>query len=414
MVLNSRVSMSHRPFATAAPLAYRPLNAIAAIGAGGVPQRRIQRILAELIPVLDGLHQKGKICGNISVHTVGLDELGQAHLMSLAFVSTSIADRQELLSGYAPLEFYVDDQEWPRGPWSDIYALSAVVYALIVGHSPRPANERASQDDFQPLVGLGLTNYTIEFLTAIDASLAMQPHDRPQSMTKYAEMLGLAAYLLPITAAEIVAEPSGSVKWVAAPQPMRKPPKQKIVGIISLTVAALIGAAISWAFFKAKHPVITRSELALLSSSVAVTPSLAEAQSDHQANGNNQSPENRNTSSETETDGLLVPSIPPRSEELFAVQPDGNSGSRVTSETGKTTAKVAKAAPALIKVAINVRPWGEIVIDGESRGITPPLKTVMLRPGKYAVTIINSARPPYSTTLMVTPDKPAIITHAFR
>ncbi|WP_329957673.1 PEGA domain-containing protein [Bordetella petrii] len=63
---------------------------------------------------------------------------------------------------------------------------------------------------------------------------------------------------------------------------------------------------------------------------------------------------------------------------------------------------------------MNVRPWGEILVNGVSRGVTPPLKTLRLPPGKYSVTVRNSAQAPYRTTLEVRAGKPAMITHVFR
>lgn len=71
------------PFAGAAPLAHRPLSAIAATAAGGVPQARIKRLLGELVPQLASVHEQGHICGDITVDSVGLDESGRAHLLAL-------------------------------------------------------------------------------------------------------------------------------------------------------------------------------------------------------------------------------------------------------------------------------------------------------------------------------------------
>src|SRR5690606_24633448 len=103
------------PFVGAEPLALRPLSAIAATIAGGVPQERIQRIIAELIPALQALHQKGQICGDISVHSVGLDESGHAHLMALSPDKDPSLRLQNLTTGYAPFELYTEAPDWPRG-----------------------------------------------------------------------------------------------------------------------------------------------------------------------------------------------------------------------------------------------------------------------------------------------------------
>src|SRR3546814_8895645 len=60
-----------------------------------------------------------------------------------------------------------------------------------------------------------------------------------------------------------------------------------------------------------------------------------------------------------------------------------------------------QAPPPPVRVSTNVRPWGEIMVNGVSRGVTPPLKTLRLVPGRYSVTIRNAAQTPYHTTLEV-------------
>ena len=77
------------PFSGAAPLALRPLSAIAATAAGGVPEARIKRLLSDLLPSLMSLHAQGEICGDISLDTVGMDEGARAHLLPELVVARS-------------------------------------------------------------------------------------------------------------------------------------------------------------------------------------------------------------------------------------------------------------------------------------------------------------------------------------
>lgn len=416
MAFSSGFSTPRSPFANAAPLAHRPLSAIAATIAGGVAQRRIQRILTELIPVLEALHQKGRICGDISVHSVGFDEAGQAHLMALAFHAAPADRLQALTSGYAPFELYTESSDWPLGPWTDLYGLSAVVYSLVAGQSPPAATERAIYDDYRPLIGLGLTKYTDEFLQGIDAGLALRPVDRPQTMQAYAESLGLTAFA-PIdgSAPETVDLPV--LRLAVKDGSTRRHSVRRTIRIVLLGIATL-GVAVYWSGRLAgeSQQVIVHSEPAAISLDVAgiarffsipaVDLSPAAVDSSERANADDVN------ESVLRTPELDTPSIrqkPPAQREVGA-------SAILKKSAPPTTAAIKADRKALIpvKVGINVRPWGEIVIDGVSRGVTPPLKTVMLRPGKYTVTIRNNAREPYNTTLVVTADKPAVITHAFR
>ena len=56
-----------------------------------------------------------------------------------------------LKPGYAPIEQYAEMPGVKQGPWTDIYALGAVVYFTITGRTPPPAVGRMMQDVYEPL-----------------------------------------------------------------------------------------------------------------------------------------------------------------------------------------------------------------------------------------------------------------------
>jgi hypothetical protein len=169
------------------------LNAIAATAGGGVPEARIKRLLGELFAPLQALHDRGRICGDITTASVGLDENGRAHLMAVdTQPRQSEGAAPTTAAGFAPYEFYLQSAQWPRGPWSDIYSLSAVAHSLITGDLPPPAMERIEHDGYQPLAQRGLKRYDADFLRAIDAGLALRPLDRPQSVADFADSLAFA------------------------------------------------------------------------------------------------------------------------------------------------------------------------------------------------------------------------------
>jgi len=47
------------------------------------------------------------------------------------------------------------------------------------------------------------------------------------------------------------------------------------------------------------------------------------------------------------------------------------------------------APPANGSLAIAVSPWGEVLVDGSSRGISPPLSTLTLPAGRHTIEIRN-------------------------
>ena len=210
------------PFSGAAPLALRPLSAISASAAGGVPESRIKRLLSDLLPSLVALHAQGEVCGDISLETVGMDEGARAHLLPELVVARSRRASRTPAAGFAPFELYTDSMEWPRGPWTDIYSLCAVAHALVTGTRPPPAPERRAHDAYEPLASMELPKYGKAFLQVIDAGLAMDPQARPQTLAELASLLGVAAYDEPVAETDDLDE---SAKVAPAPGfPEPRPP----------------------------------------------------------------------------------------------------------------------------------------------------------------------------------------------
>lgn len=413
MYSSAGFSSPRGPFAGAAPLAHRPLSAIAATTAGGVPQKRIQRIIAELIPVLEDLHQHGRLCGDISVHSVGMDEDGKAHLMALAAAART-PDAPPLTPGYAPFELYTEASEWPRGPWTDIYALSAVAHSLVTGRRPPAAPERRVNDTYRPLAAQELPNYDAGFLAAIDAGLAMRPASRPQALRDYAELLALPATpraAQPVSEPAEPAEPSYQTDDVYA---SRRGLQLRSICKAALLGLATIAVAVYWWTRLTEKPnkVITHSEPAVVRSG-ALSPSL-EAPSPVVPPPVNSlpAPTDSPVSAGPVADGVTDTAAPGVAS--ASAEPEAQAPAAADDTKPVTADQPAAPAATPVRVSINVRPWGEILINGVSRGVTPPLKTLRLAPGRYKVTIRNSAQPAYRTTLEVKPGKPTVITHVFR
>ena len=94
-----------------------------------------------------------------------------------------------------------------------------------------------------------------------------------------------------------------------------------------------------------------------------------------------------------------------------AAKPETKPGATANA-AAKPPVPAASKAPVAVSVAI--RPWGEVLVNGKSRGVSPPLNSLRLAPGKYDITVRNHASPDYHQTLNVTADRNATIAHTFQ
>jgi class 3 adenylate cyclase len=80
----------------------------------------------------------------------------------------------------------------------------------------------------------------------------------------------------------------------------------------------------------------------------------------------------------------------------------------------KDAAKPPKDLPAKATVLLLIAPWGEVYVDGQKRGISPPLKSLTLALGMHTVEIRNSSLPVHRETIDVKPGAQIKIKHTFR
>ena len=91
-------------------------------------------------------------------------------------------------------------------------------------------------------------------------------------------------------------------------------------------------------------------------------------------------------------------------------------GKQQGAEARKVRSTRAPAAAPVVGdgfVALAVSPWGEVVINGASRGVSPPLTRIALPPGVHAVEIRNGAAPPLTARVEVRPGQTVALQHRF-
>lgn len=77
------------------------------------------------------------------------------------------------------------------------------------------------------------------------------------------------------------------------------------------------------------------------------------------------------------------------------------------------TATAATAAPVTGSVQLAISPWGQVEVNGQEAGTTPPLARLTLSEGTHNITVRNEDFPPYTVTVQVQADKPVVVRHRF-
>jgi hypothetical protein len=100
-----------------------------------------------------------------------------------------------LKPGYAPVEQYAEIPGMKQGPWTDVYALAAVVHYAITGRTPPPSVGRLLNDTYRPLAQVAAGRYSAAFLAAVDHALAVRPEARTQTVAQFRDEMGLNGHL---------------------------------------------------------------------------------------------------------------------------------------------------------------------------------------------------------------------------
>ena len=154
----------------------------------------IRRTLPMLLGAIKTIHDEGYLHRDISLDNIQIQDNGLPVLLDFGSARRTIGNLSDetetmLRPGFAPIEQYTDDNESEQGPWTDIYALGAVLRTLIVGSPPPVSVVRSIQDTCKPLVELMPQGYSIPLLQAIDKALALHMEDRPQSIEEFASLI---------------------------------------------------------------------------------------------------------------------------------------------------------------------------------------------------------------------------------
>jgi len=159
-------------------------------------ERELRSILEPLLSALDRVHSQGFLHRDIKPENIYLADDGRPVLIDFGSARQKITHKSLPLTkivtpAYAPFEQYLDDGH--QGPFTDLYSMGAVLYRGITGNKPPEAPQRSAPSIPDPCIRLSKTYahaYDRVFLECIDAALAPEARDRPQSAMEWLRHMG--------------------------------------------------------------------------------------------------------------------------------------------------------------------------------------------------------------------------------
>ena len=159
-------------------------------------------LLGIINPIIEGLsqvHEQGFIHRDIKPRNIVIRSDGSPVLIDFGSARQALGEQTQTLTslvtpGYSPLEQY-HGASGHQGPWTDIYALGATLYAASTGRPPVDSMQRNAvltekkEDPYLPLVDIVGDKYSRHFLAAIDHALAFAARERPQSLSEWGVLL---------------------------------------------------------------------------------------------------------------------------------------------------------------------------------------------------------------------------------
>ena len=146
----------------------------------------IRSVITPILSALELLHREGVYHRDIAPDNILLPPDGPPVLLDFGAARRVISDRTQSLTAilkpsYAPIEQYAEMTQLRQGPWTDLYALGAVIHYLLFGAPPAPATARAVQDDAEAIENRIVPGVSPRFLEAMSWMLAVRPNQRPQN-----------------------------------------------------------------------------------------------------------------------------------------------------------------------------------------------------------------------------------------
>ncbi|MFO1313718.1 MAG: serine/threonine-protein kinase [Burkholderiales bacterium] len=415
-----------------------------------LPPQRIADIVAEIAEGLAFAHGAGVVHRDVKPANVMVLASGAIKITDFGIAQLPTGTRTMTGNVFGSPRYTSPEQVMgrPVDGRSDIFSLGAVLFEMLTGQSafngpdlngilkqvltdptppPSTFNPKLPRA-FDHIVGKALAKDPAErYQNASEMARDLRAYDKVQLATPAPAMLPALEHPTSAKARPAVAIPKILPGAFAVPAPPPLPPwwKRKVVWaassgvVLAVAIAAVMAPGMRGGTTPNAPAVAKARTVAPLAPTAETTavPSPAPA-----PDAAVQPPVTAQAPVSSAPASPAAPAADPASTPLRTAQP--TTPSLAPASTAAPMAADAKPAEApfapppaapkpTARVQLAVVPWGEIVVDGKPRGLSPPTKELRLPPGRHTIEIRNGTFPAHVETVEVRADEAVRVEHKF-
>jgi len=394
-------------------------------GSVGFDEQTIAQTMAPIFDALEMLHREQVFHRDIAPDNIMMSD-GHPVLLDFGSARRIIGDGTQALTtvlkpGYAPIEQYVDDGTMKQGPWTDVYALGGVLYHLATGKAPCQAVSRLLSDPLLPISAIAGDRFSSTFSNAVAKAMAVRVEDRLQNVRDFSESLGWNTAkpmrVMTVPSASYATHPAARIDPILNLEPLPPPGSPEQIAVKAGANGTDIYetpqepaskpardslAAENSTPLPANSPRKTKMRVLIVAIGlglIALMAYLLTRSGEPVATVNPQLPAS-----------VSSPSVQTKGQDASGsiAMPPASAAATGVSEPA------AAVATGLVKLTIS--PWGTVVIDGVTRGISnaSQLRQLELTTGTHTIEIAKPDSPSLKQTIEVTAGVPVVIQHTFR